>query len=202
MDSRVQEILEKIKRDAVDEAKSRSAKMMAEAEEQRKQLLADAEKEAKAIVEKAAQDAKRSEAAGNAALQQAARDLIRAFRGEIEKMLAGIVQAEVGAAFDQDVLKKAVPAVLEAMAGKDSDDLAVLLPEAQLKALEAYFKTALAKQLAKGVELKPLSSSKAGFRIAEKDGAAYYDFSAEAVADMLGAYLNTHLAGLVAGAGK
>lgn len=200
MDSRVQEILEKIKRDAVDEAKKEAAKLMAEAEAKRQDLLAAAEKEAKAIVDKARQDAKRSEEAGNAALQQAARDLIRAFRGEIEKVLAGIVRNETQAAFDAETLKKAIPSVLEAWAKKDSDDIAVLVPENQLKSLEAWAKDTLAKKLAKGVELKPLKGGKAGFRILEKDGAAYYDFSAEAVAEMLGAYLNAHLAGLVAGA--
>ena len=202
MDSRVQEILEKIKRDAVDEAKASSDRILATTEAQRVELLAAAEREAKAIIDKAQADAKRSAEAGDAALQQASRDLIRAFRGEIEKQLAAIVRNEVQAAYTEDTLKHALPAVLEAWAKQGSDDIAVLLPEAQLKSLEAYFRTALAKSFARGVELRPLRASQAGFRIVQKDGAAYYDFSAEAVATMLSAYLNSHLATLMAGAAK
>jgi len=53
-----------------------------------------------------------------------------------------------------------------------------------------------------GVELKPVKGAKAGFRIGEKNGAAYYDFSADAVADMLSAYLNTRLAAIMSSALK
>jgi V/A-type H+-transporting ATPase subunit E len=48
------------------------------------------------------------------------------------------------------------------------------------------------------VEFKPLKDTKSGFRLVEKGGAVYYDFTAQAVADMLGAYLNTRLAAIVA----
>lgn len=202
MDSRVQELLEKIKRDAVDEANAKAAKIIADGEARRAELIAAAEKEAKAIVEKGKADAQRSEEAGKAALQQASRDLIRAFRSEIEKLLARLVQQDVQAAFDEDTLKKAIPLVLEAWAKDTAEDLSLMLPEAQLKSIDAWFKAGLAKTLARGVELKPLKSGQHGFRIAEKDGAAYYDFSAAAVADMLSAYLNDQLAAIVAQAAQ
>jgi V/A-type H+/Na+-transporting ATPase subunit E len=202
MDSRVQEIIEKIKREAVDEAKAEAANLLAEAETTRQQILAEAEKDARSIVEQARQEAKRTQEAGNAALQQAARTLIRAFRGEIEKLLAETVRSEVQAAYDEETLKRVLPLVLEAWADKDSDDLTVLLPETELENLRAWAAVHLNKKLSGGVELKPIKGCKAGFRIMEKDGTAYYDFSAEAVAEMLSAYLNNHMAGLVAEAAR
>jgi V/A-type H+/Na+-transporting ATPase subunit E len=202
MDSRVQEIIEKIKREAVDEAKAEAANLLAETENTRQEILAAAEKEARAIVEQARQQAKRTEDAGKAALQQAARTLIRAFRGEIEKLLAETVRSEVQAAYDEATLKRVLPLVLESWADKDSNDLTVLLPESELENLRAWASVHLNKKLTGGVELKPIKGSKAGFRIMEKDGTAYYDFSAEAVAEMLSAYLNQHMAGLVAEAAR
>jgi V/A-type H+-transporting ATPase subunit E len=47
--------------------------------------------------------------------------------------------------------------------------------------------------LKKGVELKADRNLASGFRIANKDGSAYYDFSAESAAEMLSAYLNPRL---------
>jgi V/A-type H+-transporting ATPase subunit E len=44
------------------------------------------------------------------------------------------------------------------------------------------------------VELKFDRSLDAGFRISNKDGSAYYDFSAESVAELFSAYLNPRLA--------
>jgi V/A-type H+/Na+-transporting ATPase subunit E len=198
MDSRVQEIIEKIKREAVDEARAEAASLLADAETSRQQILSAAEKEARLIVEQARLDAKRTQEAGNAALQQAARTLIRAFRGEIEKLLAETVRSEVQGAYDEATLKRVLPIVLEAWADKDSDDLTVLLPETELENIRIWAKAHLNKKLAAGIELKPIKGCKAGFRIMEKDGTAYYDFSAEAVAEMLAAYLNQHMAGLIA----
>ncbi|MBU1080857.1 MAG: V-type ATP synthase subunit E [Spirochaetes bacterium] len=200
MDIRVQELLEKIKRDGIESAEAAAAKILSDADAKREAIVAAAEKEAKAIVAKAASDAVRAEESGRAALVQASRDLILAFKGEMELVLAGIVRAEVDAAFDADTVKKTLPAILEAWSKDGRDDLTVLLPAKDLASLEAFFKDKLGAALKKGLELKPLKESKAGFRIAEKGGAAYYDFSAEAVAGMLGAYLNTRLAAVAVSA--
>lgn len=198
MDIRVQELLDRIKKEGVEAAEAQAAAVIADAEAQRKSIVSAAEKEAKAIVEKAKADAARAEDAGKAALAQASRDLILAFRGELEKVLAGIVKADVDAAFDADTLKKALPGILEAWSKDGRDELAVLVPEKDLKALEGFFKDKLGAALKKGVELKPQKDSKSGFRLSEKGGSVYYDFSAQAVADMLGAYLNARLAAIAA----
>ncbi|PKL09340.1 MAG: V-type ATP synthase subunit E, partial [Spirochaetae bacterium HGW-Spirochaetae-7] len=139
---------------------------------------------------------------GKAALVQASRDLLLAFKGQIEEMLSAIVKTTLEAAFDADTVKKALPVILEAWAKDGRDELSVLLPKGELASLEAFFKDRLGAALKKGVELRPLNETRSGFRIVEKGGAAYYDFSATAVADMLGAYLNSRLASAVAEAAK
>jgi len=202
MDIRVQELLEKIKREGVETAEAEAAKIVSEAESRRAGIIAAAEKEAKAMVERAKLDAARSEEAGKAALLQASRDLILAFRGELEKLLATLVKADVDAAFDAETIKKALPAILESWAKTGSDEIAVMLSEKDLKPIEAFFKDKLGGTLRKGVEFKPQKDTRTGFRIVEKGGAAYYDFSAQAVADMLGSYLNSRLAAIVAEAAK
>ncbi|OHD76657.1 MAG: V-type ATP synthase subunit E [Spirochaetes bacterium RIFOXYC1_FULL_54_7] len=202
MDIRVQELLEKIKREGVDSAEAQAAKILAQAEEKCKAIIVAAEKEAKAIVEAGRTDVARAEESGKAALAQASRDLLLAFRGEVEKLLASIVRVDTEAAFDADALKKVLPAILESWAKDGRDELSVLVPEKDLAVLEAFFRDKLASKLKVGVELKPLKNVKSGFRVAEKGGAAYYDFSAEAAATMLGAYLNTRLATIVAEAAK
>lgn len=200
MDIRVQELLEKIKRDGVDTAEAEAAKIISDAEAKRAAIIATAEKDAKGIIARAEADAERAEAAGKAALAQASRDLILAFSGEMQKVLGSMVRSEVESSFDADTIKKVLPSILEAWAKDGRDDLSVLLPAKDLSALEAFFKDKLGAALKKGMELKPLKDAKAGFRIVEKGGAAYYDFSAQAVADMLGSYLNARLAAIAAAA--
>lgn len=194
MDIRVQELLEKIKKEGMDKAEADGRKLLAEARAKADSMIAAAEREARAMGDKARADAARTEEAGRAALAQASRDLVLAFRSEIDKMLAAMVRAEVDAAFDAETVKKALPGILEAWSKDGHDDLSVLVAPRDLASIEAFFRDRLGSALKKGVELKPHGDIKSGFRIAEKGGAAYYDFSAQAVAGMIGSYLNTRTA--------
>lgn len=200
MDIRLQELLDKIRKDGIEAAQTDAAKVLAEAEERRKAVLADAEREAKALLAKAKADSDRFEEAGKAALEQASRNLVISFRTEIEAVLAAIVRADTEKAFSGSVLEAAIPAVLAAWKDKGTDDLAVLLPPAELSKLEGAFRKKLESELKKGLELRPFPGIKAGFRIAEKDGAAYYDFSSDSLAEMLSQYLNAQLGEIAAAA--
>lgn len=200
MDIRLQELLDKIRKDGIEAAETDAAKVLAEAEERRKSILAEAEREAKALLAKAKADADRFEEAGKAALEQAARNLVISFRTEIAAVLAAIVRTDTEKALSGSVLEAAIPVVLAAWKDKGTDDLAVLLPPAELSKLEGSLRKKLESELKKGMELRPFPGIKAGFRIAEKDGSAYYDFSAESLAEMLSQYLNARLGEIAAAA--
>ena len=98
MDIRLQELLDKIRKDGIEAAQTDAAKVMADAEERRTSILAEAEREAKALLAKAKTDADRFEEAGKAALEQAARNLVISFRTEISsgKGWGGILRLVLG----------------------------------------------------------------------------------------------------------
>jgi len=199
MDIRVQELLEKIKKDGVEAAQAEAALIIASANERKAAIMAEAEREARGVETRAREQAARAEEAGKATIAQASRNLVLAFRDEIGKVLQAIVKTEVESAMDGQLLGKILPGMLESWVAKGSDELVVLVSEKDAKALEGFFREKLSAALKKGVELKPSKDIKAGFRIAEKNGSAYYDFSAESVSLMLGRYLNGRLAQIVAG---
>ena len=68
--------------------------------------------------------------------------------------------------------------------------MAVILNTQDLKKLEETLLKALKEKMLKGITLKANDNFDGGFRIAVKDGSAYYDYSAEAVVDMLSNYLS------------
>ncbi|MDR1074110.1 MAG: V-type ATP synthase subunit E [Treponema sp.] len=193
MDIQLQELIDKIKKDGVASASEEAAKLKSQASAEAARIVEAAKKEADAIIARAKADAERTEKAGVAALEQASRNLALAFKGEIQSLLDAIVKKETSGAYKEDVLKAALPDILKAWATKGSDELAVLVSEQDIKKIKGFFDEKLAGALKKGVELKSDRNLSTGFRIAEKDGSAYYDFSADAVAELLGAYLNTHL---------
>ncbi|MCL2762523.1 MAG: V-type ATP synthase subunit E [Treponema sp.] len=193
MDIQVQELIDKIKKDGIDSASEEAARLKHEAETEAAQLIEAAKKEAADIMAKGKQDAQRSEKAGVAALEQASRNLLLAFKGEVQALLDTIVLAELGKAYNDDILKTVLPEMLKSWSPQTMNSLAVLVPEASLGKIQTFFKAKLAAELKKGLELKPDRKLVTGFRITKKDGSAYYDFSADAVAELLSSYLNPRL---------
>lgn len=194
MDIHLQELIDKIKRDGVESASEEAALLKSQAQGEARGIIDAAKKEAEEILSRAKTDAERFEKAGAAALDQASRNLVLAFKAEIETLLDRIISRETTAAYGEDVLKAALPEILKAWSSKGGDAaFNVLLSEGDAAKLQSWFGSKLAGELKGGVELKSDRNLGAGFRIANKDGSAYYDFSAESVAELLSAYLNPRL---------
>jgi len=197
MEIQVQELIDRIKKDGVKAATEEANKIKAEANAEAQRIVDAAKKEADNLVERAKQDAERSEKAGIAALEQASRNLILAFKDEIQALLNKVINDNIGGNYNDDVLKSALPELIKKWADKQGDDLSVILPESELSRLQGFFSEKLKSELSKGVELKSNRKLASGFRISNKEGSVYYDFSSEAVAKQLSAYLNPKLAELL-----
>ncbi|MDR0552152.1 MAG: V-type ATP synthase subunit E [Spirochaetaceae bacterium] len=203
MDIQLQELIEKIKKDGIESAGEEASKIKSQAEAEAKNIIEAARKEASGIVAKGKADAEKSEKAGIAAVQQAARNTILAFKDEVQQLLDKIVVRDTAAAMDAGLLKTVIPELLKNWAQKGgSGGIDVLLTESDLAKTSDFFRQELLSELKNGVEFKFGRGVSSGFRIAEKDGSAYYDFSAESVADFFTAYLNPQLAEVIKGAAK
>ena len=197
MEIQVQELIDKIKKDGIRLATEEANRIKADAETEARRIVETAKREADNLIARGKQDAERNEKAGIAALQQASRNLVLAFKDEIQSLLNKIINDNVSANYNDDILKNTLPELLKSWAQKGSDNLSVILPEAEHGRLQGYFNEKLKAELGKGLELKSNRKLTSGFRISNKEGSVYYDFSAEAVADLLSAYLNPKLAGIL-----
>jgi len=198
MDVQLQELIDKIKKDGVASAESSAQAIIAEAEKKAAAIIAEAEAKSTEIIKTGKAETARMEKASIDAIRQAGRNLILSFRDSVTVELSSIVSSETTNAYSADMLKTLIPETVKAWASKtDVDDISVLLPAKDMETLENGFKSALKAELAKGLELKADKTLDAGFRIGSKDGAAYYDFSAESVADLFSAYLNPKTAAIM-----
>jgi len=203
MEIQLQELIDRIKKDGIEAASEEAAALKREAEKEAAKIVAASQKEAADIINRGKADAERSEKAGKAALEQADRNLVLAFKGEIQALLDRLVSNAVASAYGEDTLKAILPELFKKWGSKDGgDSLNLLLPEASLDKLKAWAQSALVEELKKGVELKSDRNLGKGFRIANKDGSAYYDFSSESVSELLSAYLNPHLAEILSNTAK
>lgn len=188
MDIQVQELLESIKKDGVEAAEAQAKEIIAQAEKQASEIVADAEKKARNSQKAQEQAATQLQASGKAALAQAGRDLVLTVEKQLQSIFSSLVASTVQEVYKEEALVKAVQTVVEKLS---SDQLgAVVLSEADSKKLESALKGKIAKALSQGLEIRTSSKVSGGFLIQEKNGAAYFDFTTEAVAKALAVYVN------------
>ncbi|MBQ0051425.1 MAG: V-type ATP synthase subunit E [Treponema sp.] len=203
MDVQLQELIDKIKKDGVAAAEKSASEKIAQAQAEAEKIIANAKEEADKIVKAAKDETTRLEKASEDAIRQASRNLVLSFRDSITKELSAIVTAETTKAYSPELLTKLIPETVKAWTSKtEAAEVSVLLNEKDLKDLEDSLKSALKAEIAKGLTLKADNSINSGFRVGVQDGAAFYDFSAEAVADLFSAYLNPRVAALMKEAAK
>ena len=203
MDVQLQELIEKIKKDGVAAADKESAKIIADSEKKAEKIIDDAQEKAAEIIKNAKAETARMEKASEEAIVQAGRNMLISFKDALLSEFEGIILEETNDKVSKDVLAKLIPETVKAWSkNTDASELSVLLSEKDLKALEASFKKQFKAQISKGMEIKADKTLSAGFRIGVKKGAAFYDYSAETLAEMFGAYLNPKVAALMKDAAK
>ena len=203
MDVQLQELIDKIKKDGIANAESEAQKIIAEAEKKAQSIIADAEEKSQEIIKNAKAETSKMEKASEEAIVQAGRNMLLSFKDSLLSELNGLVQAETEKATTKDVLAKLIPETVKAWSKNTQvDELSVLLSEKDLSSLQAAFTNELKAEIEKGLEIKPDKTLSSGFRIGVKNGAAYYDFSAESVAELFAAYLNPKVAALIKTAAK
>ena len=198
MDVQLQELIDKIKKDGVASAEAEAAKIVEASEKKAESIIADAQEKAAEIIKNAKAETERMEKASEEAIVQAGRNMLLSFKDSLVNELDGLVKSETEKAESKDVLAKLIPETVKAWSkNADASELSVLLSEKDLKALEAGLTSELKAEIAKGLEIKPDKTLSAGFRIGVKNGAAFYDYSAESLAEMFAAYLNLKVAELL-----
>lgn len=195
MDVQLQELIDKIKKDGVVSAETTAATIIAEAENKARAIISEAETKADATLKSAQVEIKRLEKAGSDAIKHAARNVLISFRDGINAQLCALINIETEKAYSADMLKTLIPETVKNWTAKsDADSLTVLLSEKDIKTLETQLLSALKAEVAKGLTVKADETLGAGFRIGVNDGSAYYDFSAQAVAELFSTYLNPRTA--------
>ncbi|MBR3870941.1 MAG: V-type ATP synthase subunit E [Clostridia bacterium] len=196
MEIQLRELIEQIKKDGVQAAEAEAAVVLENAKAQAEKIVADAKAQAEKIVADAKSESERMTKSGEDALRQAGRNVLISFRESVARELMAIVGESVNAVYSSEALAELIANVVENMAGK-TGDVEVVLNGEDLKKLEKTLLSALKEKMLTGVTLKANDNFDGGFRIAVDNGNVYYDYSAEAVVEMLSNYLSPRVAQLL-----
>lgn len=198
MEIQLQELIEQIKKDGVDAAEAKAADILAAAKAEAEKIVADAKAQADKLIADAKNENAKTVKSGEDAIRQAGRNLLISFRESVTRELKAIVSDNVNAVYSSDAFAKLIVNAVESWMGKpESDDVSVILNSADLAKLEEAVLAELKAKMLGGVTLKANDNFDGGFRIAVNNGAVYYDYSAEAVTDMLSNYLSPRVIALL-----
>ncbi|MBE6915115.1 MAG: V-type ATP synthase subunit E [Ruminococcaceae bacterium] len=198
MEVQLQELLDQIKKDGVDAAQAEAAEILSSAKAEAEKIISDAKAQAESFLQNAKKENERFVKSGEDAIRQAGRNLLISFRDSVSRELQAIVSENVNAVYSSDAFAGLLVNVVSAWASKpDAEDLSLILNSNDLKALEDTVLSALKNKLSSEITLKSNDNFDGGFRIAVNGGSAYYDYSAEAVVQMLSAYLSPKVTALL-----
>lgn len=198
MEIQLKELLDQIKQDGVAAAEAEAKKILDAANAEAERIVAEAKAKAEKLMAEAKAENERTVRSSEDAIRQAGRNLLISFRESVTRELRAVVGESVAAVYSSDEFASLILRVIEAWAEKpETEELSVLLGENHRDVLEGAALSALKAKLGKEIVLKAGGSFDGGFRISVNADGAYYDYSAEAVTQMLSQYLSPKVAALL-----
>lgn len=202
MAEELQGLLDKIQTEGIEKAESEKSRIIADAKAEAAKIIAEAKNQAETIVKKAEEDAEVSQAKGAAAIRQAARDVIIALRSDIETRLRKLAADCVGDAMTPEVMGQIVLEMVKAYREKNpSGDAAVelLLAPKDAEKLAALLKGSLLAGLRTNPVINVGNDFASGLQIGFKGSDVFLDFSDDALADVICAFVGPKLAAAIKG---
>jgi V/A-type H+-transporting ATPase subunit E len=117
--------------------------------------------------------------------------LKKAIQAELDRILA----TDIEKAYSSKELANVIITVISSLSDVGGKD--VQLSKKDFDQLATSLKKELGEEMKKGLEIKAVPSVRSGFRVSEKDGSAFYDFSAEETVELLRPFLSPSIQDIV-----
>jgi V/A-type H+/Na+-transporting ATPase subunit E len=197
MQTKLQELTEKIYSEGVEKANDEAKRIEAEAKKQADEMLEKAKKDAEKIIKDAEKEAEDLKKNSLNELQLASRQAISDIKQKVVALIDyKAVSPEIKGAFkDVEFTQLIIETVVKNWNPKGSDavSLSVLLPEDKKKEFEAFFQKKTKDLLEKGLEIGFSEDVKGGFKIGPKEGGYMVSFTEEDFENFFKAYLRPRL---------
>lgn len=191
-------LIQKIRQEGVERARQEADALIGAAKKQAAEIVQAAERRAEQLIREAEERRQQDATALRQAQERAARDWLLTVRTELNDLLRRLIQRECSAALTDPALGELIRRVaVEWMRYGGGKDLELLLNERDAQALGDSFLARLQSELGVGVEVKPHPAIHAGFQIGGQGESMRFDFTDEALAESLAAYLNPRFAGVL-----
>lgn len=192
----IQGLIEKIKQEGIQAAEVKARDIEAQAKQNASGIIEKAKQEAQIILENAKEMAVRTEKNTQALLKQAARDLVLAFKKELNDILSKIIAAEIKPVLSGEQIAELLFALIKDYAQAEKEGLVITLSKTNQENLQQYLFFRLKEEVKKGITIKTNDDIQAGFLISYDAGKSYYDFTGQSLIDYISARVKPTLAEL------
>ena len=191
MTVKLETLIEKIKKEGVEEANQAAEEILQNARKEADTIKEKARQDADEIREEARSEGDRFRRNAELAIQHAVRDAQLLLRERFVALFDRVFRREVGEALSPDLIKALIEKVIDKWIEKEGAE--IIVAKADKKNLEKVLFAGLKKELKDSVILKTGHGISGGFRIGKKGEDVYYDFTDESIAALLKSFLNPSL---------
>lgn len=191
MESKIQELTNKLLAEGVDKGKAEAEKIVAAAKEESANIVADAKKQAEAIVAAAKKDAETLDENTKSELKMYAGQALSALKTEVANVLtdASVKQVVSGLVTDKDFMNQFVLKLAEKWGAQED----IVISAADADSLKVLFAAQAKSLLDKGVKIEGVHGQKALFAIQPADGSYKVNFGEEEFENYFKSFLRPQL---------
>lgn len=195
MEQQIQDLIASIKKDGIDKANEESARIINEANKKAEEIIARANADKDKLLEDARKQIAIEKDSSSAAIKQAARDVSLSVKKEIEDKLNRILSGKLAEELHGDVLAKCIEGAIKS--DSTNNDACIEVSKDDFATLEKVLADRFSKEISEGLVFKASLDVTSGFRVVEKNGEAYVDYSADSCTELLMPYLSDSLKGII-----
>ena len=193
MAEELQSLLEKINQDGIMKAEAKKAEIIAAAEKDAAEIIADAKKEAANIIAAAEKENDSLSKRTVSALEQARRDILLQLREELASRLNEAIQDASCEALSPEFMAQLVRELAVAFSVKPDTAIHVRTSVKDAEKLDSALRAALADSFSKEPKVLAGREINNGMEVSFDGGKCFYDFTLDAVSDLLNEYLGDKL---------
>ena len=183
MEEKLESLIQKIEREAVDGAQQKADALLEKAQIEARNLVDDARKEAARAAEDAQRQSEDFRKSAEDALQQAARDVELQLKERLAALFDRVFRRKVAEVLEPGFLKDLILRIAGEWSGSGS--LEISLRDGDLKTLEAILFEGIQEDMKQTIVLSAGTRASRGFRIGVEGESVYYDFTEGAIAEAL-----------------
>ena len=199
MEMELNSLIEKIKKEGITEAKSKSEEIIKQAQEQKNTIIKEAEDKAGVIIKKAEKEAERLKDNSQKAIIQAVRDAALSLKEQIKNVFEAILKREIEQTLSDEFIAQLILKLAKSWSEDKKADLEILIKQKDKKRLEELVLSKFKTQLSSGITFKVSPNIDKGIYIGIKGKDVYYDFTDEAILEILKEYLRPFIVKIIEG---